>query len=375
MKECVIMAGGGTGGHVFPLLAVAEQLRQLEPALRIVFVGTARGLESRLVPSRGFELELLDVRPIRGSGLKGVLSGGRSAVTTIPASWKLIRRLEPRAVLSVGGYAAGPISIVGRMLGVPLAVLEPNTVVGLANRWLAPWVGRAYTAFPETDTVFRESVIRRLGVPLREGFSPQRWRGSNTRPRVLVLGGSQGAVALNEAVPQALSQLKTLVSVTHQCGPAHGEAVHARYAALGTTDVEVVPFIDDMPRALSQADLVVGRSGASAVSEICAVGRASVLVPYPFAAGDHQRVNADSLARAGAAVVLPVGVTTPSAIAEIVEGILGDRQRLSTMSDAALELGRPSAARAIALDLLQFAGLHSRPASVPATLASNSEVV
>lgn len=353
----LVFAGGGTGGHVFPLLAVADAVRALSPETRLVFVGTNKGMETRLVPERGYELELVKVLPIRGGGLTGALRGIGRAAGAIPDARSIVSRLEPRAVFSIGGYAAGPVALAARTLKVPLALMEPNAEAGLANRLIAPFVQRAYLAFPESQRYFGAGVTLQTGVPLRDGFAPAPYDAPREELRVLVLGGSQGAKSLNEAVPRALSQLGGVVRVVHQCGRDHEATARALYAELGFGERALIaPFIDDMPRALREADLVIGRAGANAVAEICAVGRPSLLVPYPFA-GDHQKHNADSLAREGAASWLPSAEATPERLAEKLRTLMSDPARLIAMADSARRLGRPHAARAIAEDLLALAGL------------------
>jgi len=356
-KNAIVMAGGGTGGHVYPMIAVAEAVRSLFAELRIVFVGTARGMETRAVPERGFELRLLDVVPIRGGGLGGALRGVARAAQSIPEARALLRELEPRAVFSIGGYAAGPIALAARTLGIPVALMEPNSVIGLANRLMAPLVARAYTAFPEAERHFAQSVVLRTGVPLRSGFSPRAYRRNKKFLRVLVLGGSQGAKALNETVPDALARSKTPVEVVHRCGRGNDAGLAERYVGLGAKSrVSVVPFIDDMPSALAAAELVVGRAGASAVSEICAVGRPSLLVPYPHAAGDHQRKNAQSLRTAGAALCVSADEATAEHIAAEIDRLAETPGLLERMAEAARERGRPEAALAVARDLLELSG-------------------
>jgi UDP-N-acetylglucosamine--N-acetylmuramyl-(pentapeptide) pyrophosphoryl-undecaprenol N-acetylglucosamine transferase len=370
----VIFAGGGTGGHVYPMIAVADAVRELLPQARLVFVGTERGMETRVVPERGYELELLDVLPIRGGGAAGVVRGVTRALRSLPEARALLGRLRPSAVFSIGGYAAGPISLAARSLGVPLALMEPNSVIGLANRLLAPFVQRAYTAFPESERHFRQNLVLRAGVPIRRGFSRVPYRPRSGAPRVLVLGGSQGAKSLNEVVPRALSRVPLSVAVVHQCGAAHETPARRLYTELGLAErAQVVPFIGDMPAALAEADLIIGRSGASSVSEICAVGRPSLLVPYPFASGDHQRVNAESLVRAGAARCLRFEEASAERLSREITELLGDPARLLGMAERAAELGRPEAARAVALDLLGLAGMADavrRVAPIPAARGS-----
>ncbi|MDF3065093.1 MAG: UDP-N-acetylglucosamine--N-acetylmuramyl-(pentapeptide) pyrophosphoryl-undecaprenol transferase [Polyangiaceae bacterium] len=370
----LLFAGGGTGGHVFPLLAVADAVRVLSPETRLVFVGTDKGMETRLVPERGYELQLVKVLPIRGGGLTGALRGIGRAAGSIPDARGIVARLAPRAVFSIGGYAAGPVALAARTMKVPLALMEPNAEAGLANRLIAPFVQRAYIAFPESHRYFAKGAVVQTGVPLRDGFAPAPYTAPRGALRVLVLGGSQGAKSLNEAVPRALAQLGSTVSVVHQCGRAHEDAARALYAELGFGErAHIAPFIDDMPRALGEADLVVGRAGANAVAEICAVGRPSLLVPYPFA-GDHQKHNADSLAREGAAEWLPSAEATPERLAEKLRSLMSDPARLIAMADSARRIGRPHAARAIAQDLLALAELSTGPAAegAPSTQRSPS---
>ncbi len=363
MTPTLLFAGGGTGGHVFPLLAVADAVRELAPQVRLVFVGTDKGMETRLVPERGYELELVKVLPIRGGGLTGALRGIGRAAGSIPDARSIVTRLAPRAVFSIGGYAAGPVALAARTLKVPLALMEPNAEAGLANRLIAPFVQRAYIAFPESQRYFTPGVTQQTGVPLRRGFEPAPYVVPRDRLRVLVLGGSQGAKSLNEAVPRALAQLGEGVSVVHQCGRAHEDAARALYTELGFGErAQIAPFIDDMPAALAGADLVIGRAGANAVAEICAVGRPSLLVPYPFA-GDHQKHNADSIAREGASYWLPSAEATPDRLAEKLRSLMSDPARLIAMAESARRIGRPHAARTIAQDLLSLAGVEGVPST------------
>lgn len=367
----VVLAGGGTGGHVFPMLAVGDAVEALAPGARVTYVGTSRGIEARVVPERGGRLELLDIRPLRGAGLGGFARGVWYAAASIPAARRLLRSLAPDVVLSVGGYAGGPVALAARTLGVPVTLLEPNSVVGLSNRLLGPVVVRAYTAFPEAERQLRPSVIRRHGVPLRAAFEPRPLPGG-APPRVLVLGGSQGAKALNEAVPRALAGVGVALRVVHQTGPKTQAEVAERYRDAGV-EAEVVPFISDVAGALADAHLVVSRAGASTLAEICAVGRPSLLVPYPFAADDHQLRNARSLEDAGAAVALAQGDATVERLAAELRGLLSDRGRLERMADAARGRGKPEAARLVASDLLALARERGARALGPGAPASTED--
>jgi UDP-N-acetylglucosamine--N-acetylmuramyl-(pentapeptide) pyrophosphoryl-undecaprenol N-acetylglucosamine transferase len=353
----LLFAGGGTGGHVFPMLAVADAVKALLPSARLVFVGTDKGMETQLVPQRGYELELVKVLPIRGGGVAGALRGIGRAASSIPEARGIVSRIAPAAVFSIGGYAAGPVALAARTLGIPIALMEPNAEAGLANRLIAPFVKRAYIAFPESQRYFKPAITLRTGAPLREGFAPVPYRAPvRNSLSVLVLGGSQGAKSLNEAIPRALAELGPGVRVVHQCGRAHEAAANAVYRELSFGErARVVPFIDDMPAALAAADLVIGRAGAGAVGEICAVGRPSLLVPYPFA-GDHQKLNADSIAREGASIWVPSADATPQRLATELRNLMNDPSRLASMAENARRIGRPQAALAIAADLLELAG-------------------
>lgn len=352
----VLLAGGGSGGHVYPLVAVADAIKKIEPQVRIVFVGTERGIEKQAVPARGYELELVDVQPIRGRGFVGALRGVGGALASLPESLRLVQRLQPRAVLTVGGYAAGPISAAARIQRIPIALLEPNAVMGLANRLMAPFVDRAYTAFALAERHFSAQKVLRSGVPIRAGFEPSALCLGERPKRILVLGGSQGARTLNESLPPAMGRQTLPIRVRHQCGKADVKRVAERYRAVGIAEAEIVDFIDDMPAAIRDADLIISRSGASAVSEICAVGRASLLVPYPFAAGNHQQKNAEALFDVGAAHWLNNRDADASRLTDEIAALLQDSNLLTNMASAARSIGRPHAAACIAEDFLALAG-------------------
>ena len=349
----VLLAGGGTGGHVFPLVAIADALLQLCSDCRLLFVGTRRGLEGTVVPPLGYRIEYLDIRPIRGLGLLGAVRGTVHAMAAMPESGRLLNQESPDVVLSVGGYAAGPITLAAWTLGIPTALLEPNSAMGLANLCLATVVDRAYTAFDEVEGYFSASRVARTGVPLRKGFNPQPPVDHHGGLRILILGGSQGAAALNELVPRVVAQLGGSVEVLHQCGPKHVERVCEAYCDCDHR-VRVVPFIDDMPSAIAWSDVVISRSGASAVSEICAIGRASILIPYPFAAGAHQLKNARALAKIGAAMCMESDSTNVPALKACLQRLRDNPDQLLRMSRAAEKWSRPDAAGVIARDLISL---------------------
>lgn len=360
MTSTLLFAGGGTGGHVFPLVAVAEAVRAQRGDVEIVFVGTARGMESRILGQRGERLELMRILPIKGGGVRGAARGVARAAGSLPDAHRLVSSIRPSAVLSIGGYAAGPVSLAARARGIPLALLEPNSVLGLANLLVAPLVQRAYLAFPQTERWFRKSVVRQTGVPLRPGFKPRPYEPDEAALEVLVIGGSQGAITLNRNLPAAvgLARKRTDVPihVVHQSGHDREPEVESAYReADALRDVQIVPFIDDMPRRLAQAGLVVQRAGASALAEVCAIGRPAILIPYPYAAGDHQLHNARALERAGAAVCIPSADATAETLAEHLVRLANDATRRKEMAEAARTHGRPEAAATIAGDLIQLA--------------------
>lgn len=360
----ILLVGGGTGGHVFPMIAVADAVRELHPELPLVFVGTQTGIEARVVPARGYPLELIDALPIRGGGTMGALRGAARAFGGLRQARALLARHQPSVVFSLGGYVAGAVSLAARASRVPLALMEPNSVPGLANRWIAPFVQRAYVAFDETVRHFPRKSVLRSGVAIRSGFEPRPYAPNPGLLRVLVLGGSQGARALNLAIPRAAGACTNALQIVHQVGRGNTEPVIAAYAQHAPQrQARVVEFIEEMPQALADADLVISRSGASAVSEICAVGRPSILVPYPFAAGDHQKGNALALAGIDAALCVEEvaqdaqGEATAEKIAQALNELTGDAHRLEAMARAARAWGRPQAARQVARDLLQLGGL------------------
>jgi UDP-N-acetylglucosamine--N-acetylmuramyl-(pentapeptide) pyrophosphoryl-undecaprenol N-acetylglucosamine transferase len=362
----LLVAGGGTGGHLFPGIAVVEELRRRFPELDVLFIGTERGIEARVLPQRNERFIPLDVRPLVGRSGKELAQSLSVLPKSALAALGCVRAFQPDAALGLGGYAAGPLLLAAAAQRVPTALLEQNARVGLTNRLLAKTVGRAYLTFEETLPTFGESRGRLLGNPVRRAFVQAAHRalhdpiGVEARARtVLVLGGSQGARALNTHVPAALARagVRALgVRVVHQTGAAMVDEVTERYEALNI-EASVVPFIDDVASAYLDAALVVARAGATTLAELCAVGRASVLVPYPHAAADHQTTNALALERAGAAICLREEDLSEVALADHVQTLLTHPERRRAMAEAARRRGRPDAAAAIVDDLLAYLGV------------------
>ena len=302
-KFLFLMAGGGTGGHVIPLLAVARELRSRGDDC--VFVGTARGAEARLVPPEGFTLEMIRIGGLQGVSFLRKLTAAFGLVTE---TWNQFRRMgsrRPAAVFSLGGYVAGPPVLGALLRRIPVVVMEPNAVPGLTNRWIAKYVRYALVNFRETERFFPSERTEVTGLPVREEFFGMAPPEKASPFTVLITGGSQGALTLNKAAREAWPQLRTLGSalyVIHQTGSSHFETLRDDFEASGVHG-EILPFIPDMPAAYARADLVICRSGAGAVSELAAAGKPSVLIPYPFAADDHQRHNAEQFRNAGAALL------------------------------------------------------------------------
>ncbi len=364
-RPVVLIAGGGTGGHVFPGLAVADAMTALAD-VEVVFGGSPRGIEKNVVPPRGYRLEMLDISPIKGGGVSRAARGAWSAARATLRALRVVRQLSPVAVLSVGGYAAGPFALASVLRAVPLGIMEPNDLLGFTNRVLAPFAQRAYIAWSDLTPRVRSGSARVFGVPLRRGFKPSNYVPSSGALRVLVMGGSQGAQALNQRVPRAIAGLAAAfpgLRVVHQTGRGAEAEVAGEYAQLGFESATVLPFLDDVPEQLAAADIVIARSGAGSVAEVAAVGRASLLVPFPFAADDHQAKNARALERAGGSVCVLQQEATVERIARELGALLADASMRVAMADAARAVGKPDAAHAVALDLLQLAGVTLRDAS------------
>jgi len=358
----VIVAGGGTGGHVIPALAIAQELRAHYGA-EVVFIGTPRGIETRLVPAAGFELQLIEIGALKRVDFATRWKTMLDLPRAVMKSAEFIRELRPDVMIGVGGYASGPAMLVGALMNVPTVAFEPNVVPGFANRLLAPTIRAAAVHFEQTCHYFRNCYV--TGVPVRREFFHVPPRPANARPSLLVFGGSQGAHAINEAVLQALPLLMKAVPeiyIVHQTGERDYVGAQAAYLS-AMVPAEVSPFIDDMPGAFARADLVLCRSGASTVAEVTAAGKPAIFVPLPTAADDHQRHNAATLAAGGAARLLRQAELTPERLTSEVAGLLRDRAGLTKMSQAARAFAHPDAAAKIAWLAARVAGVQSRPAT------------
>jgi len=355
----VVIAGGGTGGHLYPGIALAEELSARGHS--VGFVGTERGIEARAVPRAGYPLDLIDVSGLKRMGFLGTLRGLGRLPRALLQARAIVQRTQPAVVVGVGGYASGPVVMAAALARRPTAILEQNSIPGITNRILGRVVRRVFGAFEESRRFFPEERFVLAGNPIRRQLvdalaaAPRR----PGPPRLFVCGGSLGAQAVNAAVVDALALLgDARPEVLHQTGAGDHEATLARYAAVGLAGrVDVRAFLDDMASAYRDADLVVARAGATTIAELTALGRATVFVPFPFAADDHQTVNARALAEAGGALVIAQQDLTPAGLAAAISALLADPARREKMAEAMRARGKPFAAREIADALEDIAGV------------------
>ncbi len=335
------MAGGGTGGHVIPALAVARELRHRGHS--VFFVGTERGMEAKLVPAEGFELKTISVGALNRVGLLQKLK----TLARLPFTTLACLQYHPAAVFSMGGYVAGPPVLAAILSRTPVVVMEPNAIAGLTNRMIGRFVARALVSFEETARYFPEGRTEVTGLPVRDEFFRFASKPRSGALQLLITGGSQGSHTLNRAARQSWERFRSAnfpVYIVHQTGLRDHEETRAEFEKSGLAG-RVVPFIANMPEAFAAADLVIARSGAGAVSELAAAGRASILVPFPFASDDHQTKNAAAMQRAGAARMIRDSEFTGEKLFETVSELSGTPATLEKMATAARQFAKPDAAR------------------------------
>ncbi len=361
----VLIMAGGTGGHVFPALAVAEELAAR--GIAVTWLGTRRGLEARVVPAAGYPLETMRVSGLRGKGVVRLLLAPFMLLIALLQALVILLRLRPRAVLGMGGFASGPGGLVAWLLRRPLLIHEQNSVAGMTNRWLAPLAHTVMEAFPGSlpakyRPLHTGNPVRREITRLPEPVERLAQRQSGLC--VLVIGGSLGAHVLNTTVPAAVARLSSGngCSVRHQTGMADVDTVRQAYEGAGV-DAQVSAFIDDMAAAYAWADLVICRAGALTVAELAVVGVAAILVPYPHATDDHQTGNAHFLADAGAAILVPQDTLDPQRLGMLLDDFATQREMLLEMACRARSLALPQAARRVAELCLQAAGFTAPPAA------------
>ncbi len=350
-----MIAGGGTGGHLFPGVAVAEELRARDPEAEIRFVGTRRGIEHRVLPGLGWDLALIEVSGLKTVGLWGTIKGLFRLPRALWQARKLLVEFKPDAVVGVGGYASGPVVLMARLRGVPVAICEQNSIPGLTNKILGRFARKVFLTFDESKRFFKPSKVVMSGNPVRRGLIAKLSNAGTTtdakQVHVLISGGSQGAVAVNELASKALIELsrERRIAIVHQTGERDLEATKQRYAEAGI-EAECSAFITDMAAAYQRADLIIGRAGATTVAELAIAGKPAVFIPYPFAADNHQELNAREMAEAGAALMFKQSELTPEKLAEALRPLLDPEtgpERRAGMSAVMKQLAKPAAAATI----------------------------
>ncbi|MBI3802318.1 MAG: undecaprenyldiphospho-muramoylpentapeptide beta-N-acetylglucosaminyltransferase [Nitrospirae bacterium] len=354
----VIIAGGGTGGHLYPGIALAQTFQHRQEA-RILFIGTAQGMEAKLLPEKGFAFAAISAKGFVGKGLSARLKSLFLVPVGLMQSISILRSFSPHLVIGIGGYAAGPVLLAAVLLKIKRVILEPNLVPGLANKLVAPWVDLAVIAFDESRAYLKSKRFLRAGVPVRpeivQAGTLQKRPASNGMQTLLVLGGSQGAHSINRAMVAALPHLKKrLLRIVHQTGQRDSAEVRAAYAQAGVP-ARVEPFIQDMASVYAEADLIVSRAGAGTLAELGAVGKPSILIPYPLATG-HQEKNGAAFVAAGASEMILDRDLNGERLAERMIFLLSDPSRLSEMAEAARRQGHPHSAEEIAEACFELVG-------------------
>ncbi|HLM00272.1 MAG TPA: undecaprenyldiphospho-muramoylpentapeptide beta-N-acetylglucosaminyltransferase [Pyrinomonadaceae bacterium] len=351
----VLIAAGGTGGHIYPGIAVAKEITRRDSEASVKFVGTARGLETRLVPDNGFELLTIESAGLKNVGLAGQIKGLMLLPKSFLAARRLIKDFKPDVVVGAGGYVSGPVLLTASLMRVPTLVMDSNALPGFTNRRLAPFVTKAALTFEEAVRFFGKKGIV-TGNPVREEFFeiPPKARAAG-KFSLLIFGGSQGARAINNAMVEALPHLqadKNRLEITHQTGEADFEKIKQGYADAGWSEAEVSAYIKNMPEHFEKNDLIICRAGATSCAELAAAGKASIMIPLPTAADDHQRKNAEALEKAGAARMILQKDLTGAGLAKQITELLESPARITEMEAAAKKLARRDAAE-VTVDLIE----------------------
>ena len=349
----VVIAAGGTGGHLYPAVALAREFLRRDPSTKILFVGTRRGIESKVLAHEGFELVCITAKPVMGKRPLAVVEGLVSVPIGLWQSWGILRRHHADVVIGVGGYTSPTMLAAAALRGTVRVIVEPNAYPGMANKVVAPFAQRIFLAFDSAAEFFDRLKVRVVGTPIRREFMEPAGQGETTpipsAPRLLIFGGSQGATAINRAVLDGLTMLIERVpnvAITHQTGETDYGHVREAYDRLGVS-AEVVPFLYDMPKVLRAADLVVARAGAMTIAELAACGKPAILIPLPTAIYDHQTKNARAMEAAGGAIVLPQTELTGEALIELISTIVLNPSRLRAMSAKSREMRRVDAGEVI----------------------------
>ena len=348
MKMKVMIAAGGTGGHIYPGIAVANEILRRDPSSEVLFVGTSRGLETKIIPENGFQLALIHSVGLKNVGLKGKVKG----LMTLPRSFvearRLLREFRPSVVVGAGGYVSGPVLMMAVVMGVPTLVMDSNALPGFTNRRLARYVDRAALTFHEALPFFgKKGTV--TGNPVRKEFFDVKPKERNGDTSVLIFGGSQGARAINNAMIAALDDLngsRETMHVVHQTGEADFEKVRNAYTGHGWESADVRPYISDMMHEFERADILICRAGATTCAEIAAAGKAAIMIPLPTAADDHQRKNAEAMQNAGAAKMIVQDQLSPEVLASTLIELAAEPETIARMEQAARNLAREDAAEA-----------------------------
>jgi UDP-N-acetylglucosamine--N-acetylmuramyl-(pentapeptide) pyrophosphoryl-undecaprenol N-acetylglucosamine transferase len=351
MTATLMIGGGGTGGHIYPAIAIAREFVARGSSRRVVFVGTERGLEKTIVPKAGFPLELISVGGLKGKGGVDLIRNLARLPVGFVQAFHLVGKHRPNVVLGVGGYSSGPVLLAAALRGVPTIIHEQNAFPGLTNRLLAKFVTKVAAAFPDALTRLNRADGVVTGNPVREEFFQPRPEARGPRPRLLIFGGSQGSHILNESMTGALlflSRLKDQLEIVHQTGPSELETVRNAYRTSGSfPNARVVAYLDPMADEIAAADLVVARAGAMTIGELSAIGRAAIFVPFAAAANNHQELNARAVEKAGGAIVITEKELTPERLGKAIADLISDKQRMRRMGDAARTLAAPEATKRI----------------------------
>ena len=347
----LIIAGGGTGGHFFPGVAVAEKLKATKATSEVLFVGTERGIEARLCPKLGWPIALISVSGIKTVGLLGAIKGLAKVPGALYQSYRLLKRQRPSVVLGVGGYASGPLVLMASLMGIPSAVLEQNSVPGMTNKILGRFVKRAFVSFGKSCEFFPKAKTALVGNPIRQTIAAAIQQSSSDDSssgpcHVLVLGGSQGAVSVNTLCHAAFEELSTSgvpLKITHQTGSRDLENMQAKYDKLDL-DVHVTAFIDDMAKAYQEADVIVSRAGATTIAELALVGKPALFIPYPYAAQNHQEENAKAMVESGAAMMFIESTVDKDTFVASLKSLITSKEKRRTMSSAMRSFAKPDAA-------------------------------
>ncbi|KQC09442.1 MAG: UDP-diphospho-muramoylpentapeptide beta-N-acetylglucosaminyltransferase [Smithella sp. SDB] len=347
----IAIAGGGTGGHLFPGIAIAEEFLRRDNRTGIIFIGTKRGIESRLLGRLGYELREIDVEGVKGQGGKALIRGAYQIPMSMWQSRCILKEFRPDIVVGVGGYASGPAVFAAHFMGIPTAIAEQNAIPGITNKILGNFADKIFVTYEQTQTFFPQTKVIVSGNPVRAALAAKRREEKEKKnyQQLLVFGGSQGAEAINKSIIDMLPQMQSIknkIHVLHQTGARQLEEVTKAYEQFGI-QAKVEPFIIDMAGAYADADIIICRAGATSLAEITAAGKAAILIPYPWAANDHQLKNAEAMASAGAAILIQQKELGGGKLFGVIEELLRNEQKLRQMEENSLKLSRIDAAKTI----------------------------